>query len=399
MHIGIDLGLRLQNSNQFNKLQKEEKDFVLNKAILSIVKDSIPTEPNQANVLDDDAIKEQYNILDSILLEKEYTEFDSGDKYIEVTLPVHSENYIQSGVLYAGNKYKIFTVGTTDLTAFNCPTPSPDKEFVYAPANVMFTYAGMFSIMLQEGYIYKIKRVDGFDFTAFGARANEVGITFVCTNTNFVSSPILRNTELEVIAGLPIWDGKTILRNIKNLSVFELIRSTSLVHTGCTFTKGALRKGYYYRVENGGTIIDMRGFGAISATLEKGYIFLCIRDGVPQWSGTTKLSELMLSVNRLPALKDVDNSIAHPVGTLASSPISTRLSGKLRIYHDNKFDIHRVNITYIRKPISVDSITGINCDLNEAIHDSIVDKAVSYVAAISGAPTYQLLKNEENQNK
>lgn len=396
MHIGIDLGLRLQNSNQFNKLMKEEKDFILNKAIISIIKDAIPTEVNQLNVVTDDEIKDQYNILDTVLTEKHYVEFTYGDKYIEVTLPRHMDSLVQSGLLHAGSRYKIVTPGATDLSDFNCPINIQDKEFDYNPADIV---SGP-NNYLNAGYVYRIVRMDGVDFTTYGASANEVGNVFTCTVDVDLTSATTNESRLEVISGMPTWDGTTSVRIVKNLDVFEMIRSTSLVYTNCTFNAGELRKGYYYKVVAGGTIANLELFGSIYSAVESGYIFLCTKDGAPAW-GTSgvRLSELMLSVNRLPAMKDVDNAISHPIGTLISSPLSTRLGGKLRVFHDNKFDIHKITIVYIRRPISVDSIAGVNCDLNEANHDHVVDRAVSYVAASTGAPTYQALKNEERQNK
>jgi len=401
MHIGIDLGLRLQNSNQFNKLMKEEKDFILNKAIISVVKDAIPTEADQLNVVGDDVIKEQYNVLDTVLTEKDYVEFVHGDKYIEVTLPRFMDQLIQDGLLYVDNKYKIVTPGTTDLTDFGCAVNVPDKEFEYTPDDVIWVAdGGGFNFNIILGYVYKILRTDGTLFTNNGAPSNDVGTIFTCTSTETFTSASMKETRLQIIAGLPAWDNATSVRVVKNLDVFEIVRSTSLVYTNCTFNIGMIRKGYYYKVVQGGTIVGLTAFGSAYDVVEAGYIFLCTKDGAPAWASSgVRLSELMLSVNRLPAMKDVDNAISHPIGTLVSSPISTRLGGKLRVFHDNKFDIHRINLVYIRRPIAVDSITGINCDLNEAIHDHIVDRAVSYVAATHGAPTYQALKNEENQNK
>jgi len=399
MHVGIDLAQRMVNSNQFQKLEKEEKDFIINKAIGSLVIDSIPTEENQVNVVDDDTIKKQYEILEPLLIETEYVDFVKGDKYIEIALPKQPEVLIQTGQLYKGYTYKIVTPGTTDLSMFGCPTNNVGFEFTYKPINIVFAFdGGNYVLPMITGYTYRIKRIGSVNFTTRGASANEVGVIFTSTG-NAITQVGNSDAELEILAGLPAWTGGTSLIISKRIDVYALLRTSSLIYTDCTFSAGSLRKGYYYKVTAAGTISDLVSFGSEHTILEVGYIFLCTKTGTPAWTSGVKLTELVFSPNRLPAVKDIDNAITHPIGTLASSPISTRIGGRLRVYHDNKFDIHKVVVTYVRPPVRVDSIKGINCDLNESIHDTIVDKAASYIAATQGSPNYQLLKTEETLRK
>ena len=397
MHIGLDVAQRTLNSNHFQKLEKEEKDFVLNKAIVEIVKKAIPTVENQLNNVDDDTIRQQYNVLDAVLVEKEFVDFIHEDKYIEFTLPKIIREQVQSGSLFAGYRYRVVSSGTTNLTSFGCPDNTPGFEFDYLPDNLVFALDGTFKMNPVIGGRYRIKRLGVIDFTNYGASKNEVGVVFTST-VNLISNATMTDAELEVISTPPVWDGVTTLAIAKKLDVFEVIRTASLVYTSCSFSTGVIRKGYYYKVSIGGIISNLTDFGSEYNTVEPGYIFLCTKDGAPNWASSgVRLTELMLSSNRLPAVKDINNALTHPIGTLASSPITTRIGGNLRVYHDNKFDIHKVIVTYIRTPMRVNSIQGVNCDLNEAIHDDIVDKAASYILATQGSPNYQAVKTEEMQ--
>ena len=52
MHIGIDLGLQKSNSNVFGDLQREEKDYFLNKTIKSFVLTVLNKENNSVSSIE-----------------------------------------------------------------------------------------------------------------------------------------------------------------------------------------------------------------------------------------------------------------------------------------------------------------------------------------------------------
>lgn len=396
MHIGIDLGLRMVQSNQYNKLQKEEKDYLINNIIDKLINDSLSTDENQLNVVDDDTIQLQYAVLESVLTTKEYTNLVNKGRYVEVELPKFNKAPIVKGLLYANHSYEVVTPGATDLAAFGIANPEVKDKFTYQPNLVKFVpNGGTFSFTIVKGYVYRIVRTDGVNFVTYGAQNNLVGTEFTA-NASVSLNDVQKETTLEIIAGLPTWDGITTLRLTKSISMFRYTKSSSLVYTDCTFGAGNIRKGYYYRVVKPGLIAGIKDFGAEYEKLEEGYTFLATKDGVPLWADSgVRLSEYMLVPNRLPAIKDKDNLLNHIYGTTHSSPIAYLIDGKLQVYHDNKFTISKIILEYVRTPMRVNSTTNIDSDMNEGIHTKIVDKVVSYLAATDSRPNYQALKVEE----
>lgn len=64
------------------------------------------------------------------------------------------------------------------------------------------------------------------------------------------------------------------------------------------------------------------------------------------------------------------------------------------IYSDNKFIPIFVELTYIRHPKKLDSITGVGCELPEHTHQEIVEMAVQSILEATENPRYQTQSRE-----
>lgn len=397
MHVGIDVGLRLIQSNLYNKLLNEEKDFILNRIITNMILDEVGAQKPPIENMTYDDIRKWYVVTNPLIRDLSFKEFITGNGYIEIALPKNTTAPISSGNLIAGRSYKIVTPGATVLSSFGISTNLPNKVFTYNPANVEFEVESPnYALTILEGYKYEILVADGISFTPYGAASNDVGTIFTATEDHTFSSATDKNTVLRVISGLPEWDGVTTVLPINSEDVLHLISSTSRIATNCILNSGTLTKGNYYKVINAGTISNLTLFGSTFNTVEKGYIFLCTTTGVPNWAtSNVQLAEYRTSINRLVIASDVDNFLNHSYGTVISSPICIMINNNLRVYHNNKFEIEEVIVRYLRPPAKIDSNANIDCDLDLLVQDIIVDKAVSYIAATFSSPAYQALKNEQ----
>lgn len=86
-------------------------------------------------------------------------------------------------------------------------------------------------------------------------------------------------------------------------------------------------------------------------------------------------------------------------GSRASSPIST-LDGNLhRVYHDKRFIVNSLMISYVRKPRKISLSLSSDCDLPEEFHSQIVDRAVLFIKELTNNPDWQVKLQDMMLNK
>jgi hypothetical protein len=171
------------------------------------------------------------------------------------------------------------------------------------------------------------------------------------------------------------------------------IATRSSVKYGNPITSGDLTVGKKYMV----TVWDSMSFisvGAETVDPDVGYIFICTASATLTWDNTTTVYEIDDNNNRLVKAQDVEDFLQNSFGSTKSSPISIFAGNKLRVYHDNKFDIERLFIDYIRKPIEVSLENSIDSDLPESVQPFLIDLVIKKIAALSGNPTYNAIVNE-----
>jgi hypothetical protein len=395
-HIGIDVGLRLINSNLYNKLLKEEKDYILNRVIVDLINEQIAPINQPQETLSYDQIRNWYKFINPLIRDLSYKEFVNRGKFIEIDLPKNTYVPISSGSLVTGRSYRIVTAGATNLSTFGINANYPNAIFTYPKHIIEFVNdPPNYNLTIIQGYKYEILYADGVSFTGHGAFSNEVGTIFTATSNNTFTSATNKGTKLRVISGLPAWDGITTVIPTNSDDIFHYYTSKSKIATNCIIASGQLTKGNYYKVVNAGTVANLTSFGSEYNIVEVGYVFLCTTTGVPAWAtSNVQLAEYREAINRLVIATDVDNFLDHSYGTVISSPICALVDNKLRVYHNNKFEISDVDIMYLRPPATIDHVSNVDCDLDPIVHPSIVDKAINYIAATFASPAYQHLKNE-----
>jgi len=408
MHIGLELALQELNSNLYNTFQHEEKDYLLNRTIEDFVRAVVLKEENNVrNFISYTDIQKYYEMINPFIRDISigFTNYQS-EGFVEGFIP--QENEIgeltaEEDFLVDGAKYLIVTAGDTPLASFgyfDSGNQSNNDEFI---CNIDEIDLSVDTLDIYKGEKYRIvNNPGGGDFTSYGAITNEPGEEFIVNQD--VALDLTAATDdirLKPLIKLPAWTGvsDTVIRCIDDIGIFGFISSESLVACGLPITSGELTKDKYYVILTAGTtnLKVYTGFG--TGGNDVGVVFKCLLTGTPTWAGGTRLYEISNNPNRLVKYHDKGAFLNHSYGTVISSPISTLINNKLRVYHDNKFSIYGLKLQYVKTPVVVNYNEGIDCNLPKPLHGKIVTWTAMRAAGISGNPGYNAIKDYEITEK
>jgi hypothetical protein len=401
MHIGIDLGLQELNSNLYNKLQPQAKDYYLNRVLMDLIlgegRDS--TGRDNIPILTADELRNKYIFLEPFLTTLEL-DLVRGSKFDYGLVPKGFTDDITSGFLQSGVEYLVVTAGDSpfSLTSFGGENIQNSK-FTCDIDNIESSFEITWNLAVQVGGIYEIVAPGSFDFTTIGAENSMIGTRFVSTHANVLVGE--ENIEVSAIKHAPAWGTSgAILKALTPLDVLMYYSSHSVVDVGYSFNSGKLIKGVSYRIVEGGTITNFTDYGADYNTVEEDYIFTCIKSGVPNWgSSGVYLIETREFPNVLTDYKELESALDHSFGSSVDSPICCLVNGQLRVYHQTKFKLNKVSFDYIRTPVKIDSINNINSDLNVGVHGYLVDRTVQRIVGHRGQQQYQTVRAENEEIK
>jgi len=403
LHIGIDVALKLYNSSMLGRLLPEEKDYILNKAIVNLVhktaEDARHSIVNTESYADITAF---YNVLEPFLITKTLLDPTNRGRYNEYNLPRYLSVIGSSGdEIIAGIRYKVEEVGNintiTNMDLYPDVTYIEDDLLYLEPSiEIYYDNSGVDEFRIYQDIRYEIIRSDGIDFTEYGAPNNDVGTIFIASQNHNWSLVSSNNgeTKLRILGHVPSTWSNVKLVALKNLDFFDHIAVNTLISTNKLVSESngiRLQKGTYYKVRVAGEFDDLINFGSEWNNVEKDYIFVATNNGIPTWStdSTAILEILTNSPCRLVKPHDIASMLEHSYGSTASSPLATFGDGKVQIYHDNKYSIAKAEIIYVRPPVTVDSVAGTEPDLNPNLHPQIVTLAVQDIVSTNNPQLYQ----------
>lgn len=400
-HIGLDLGIQQLNSNLFGKLQKEAKDYLINRTIekllLDIGEDARQTVMNMESYSD---IRKFYNALSSHIYNREVQIVDNGN-YVVSDLRVDTETELSEVKLVHGRRYKFTNLGTstTNMSKISGPIrpTNLNQIFVAKCIPITATFNGtnyVYTISDTERYIIDIP--GAIDYTTYGADNSKSGTEFTVSCPDGAGTSVLTSSTIFSLIPISGIYGGCKLKAIDSNDILSFISSRALVDYGFNINKGELVKGNYYRVVTGGTT-TLLSFGASANIVTAGEIFYCTKTGTPTY-GNAVLVENRKVLNRLIKPQDVDNFLNHDYGTTVDSPISVIANEQLYVYHNGRFKINKVFIEFVRMPIYIDCINGINTDINPSLHPTILEQTIQNIIAKNNSPNYQQIVNE-NKNQ
>jgi len=374
MHIGLDLILQRLNSNVFNKILPEEKDWYINTTTQELIRAALLDEKNTVfNIITYADIRKYYEALQYYIRSVELSvNANPGYNYVYGDLPINIPMAkVTSGVLYKDIPYKVLVEGGTDLgDAAEEQVATSGSIFRCSPSNLTG------GDQLVVGETYRIINSAGEDMTIFGAPSSSPGTVFKCTTS---AAAMSANTSIiiERLTVKPSWDGNTELTPTSNYGYFNYLSSRSSVRYGQSIASGNLKVGKkYYVYIDGDTDLTSVGGRVIN---DVGYIFTCISSADITWEGGTVLYEVIDTTNRIVKAQDVYNFLDHSFGTTVSSPIAIIADNKVKVFHNYKFDINRVYLDYIKEPVSVSKENNIDSDLPVSLHGYIVDLTAKYI--------------------
>ena len=85
--------------------------------------------------------------------------------------------------------------------------------------------------------------------------------------------------------------------------------------------------------------------------------------------------------------------------TTSVSPISAVSGNQIKVYHDGKFIISKLRVSYVRKPAKISLLLNQNCDIAEEFHQEICDRAVLYIKELIGSPDWEVKLRDMMTNK
>jgi len=85
--------------------------------------------------------------------------------------------------------------------------------------------------------------------------------------------------------------------------------------------------------------------------------------------------------------------------TRPSTPVSSVDGNLLRVYHDTKFIVNNLIISYIRKPAKISLALSVDCDLPEEFHSQIVDRTQVTIKELTMNPDWQVALQSMMLNK
>lgn len=86
-------------------------------------------------------------------------------------------------------------------------------------------------------------------------------------------------------------------------------------------------------------------------------------------------------------------------GTRPTTPVSGIDQYSLRVYHDKRFIVNSVLVSYVRKPRKISLSLDQSCELAAEFHSEIVDRTVLAIKEITGNPDWQVKLQDMMMNK
>jgi hypothetical protein len=134
-----------------------------------------------------------------------------------------------------------------------------------------------------------------------------------------------------------------------------------------------------------------------NTALNPEFLFLIAVDAGTTLTGTTDWEYRHLRIVEPEILRYV---LDNPFRTTSNlSPVGVFKNNHLKVYVNGKFIVNSVNVTYIKKPATVDSVSLVDCDLPEHTHQIICDMVIQSILEKTENPRYQQNVNENMLNK
>lgn len=344
MHIEINLSAQKINSNYYRKLLDSEIDWLLNKSVDRFIKDRIKQDTDSlgfdATEIDLDALRTL------VVLDRELSTFQVEDDATRAELPGNYSYLIDdfSNTIDAcdSSNYKTATsliTGNINIYAFPITAVSGSAPF----------YKAM-SLKLGNVNVFSVSNLPGL------ASSNEIfAVRDYIMNQLWLNAPA--NVDF-------YWEkyGSTYIPN----NILAVTTTTQSAVNSIT--------------------LDSSETNATSSAVSRQFIPV--------------VTAGKLCCNRLVRGHFRSNLRSSAFArTTSTSPISAVSDNQIKVYHDKKFIVSKLRISYIRKPAKINLFLNQNCDIATEFHPEICDRTVVLIKELLLNPDWQVRLQDMMMNK
>ena len=205
MHIGIDVGLRKANSQLYDQLLVEEKDYEINSTIEQLIMAVLNKEENTVyNMLSYADLRKYYTVLEPYVHTAQlHLNQPVGEPYVTGLFPIGIDTSVVTDastpiLLYKGITYKFKAVDAgADLASWGTPAVASiavGDTFVCDISDITAA-----SIVYTKEEQYRLLNPTDGTFTTMGAPDNDPGTLFTCTAAG-TATGWANNPTVEVMA-------------------------------------------------------------------------------------------------------------------------------------------------------------------------------------------------------
>ena len=343
MHIEVNLSLQKIKSNYYRNLLDSEIDWILNKHVDRFVKDRIRQDSDSlgfdATEIDLDALRTL------VVLDRDLPTFQIESDATRAELP--------GDYAYLIDDFS-YTVPSTDLANF-----AAANQFVNTPV-YMYAYPLIASVSSTPYQNISFKLASNFIFNSSGLTGLQTAAeTF--TIRDYILNQLWTNRPVGVDF---YWER---CMGIYMPNTIIAVSNTAQVGTNTITIDGVVTN-------------------ATSSSFNQNY--------VPALSAGTLVNNRLVRGHYRSNLR---MSVFAQAAT--ESPISAVSGNQIKVYHDGKFIVTKLRVSYVRKPAKINLYLNQNCDLADTFHQQICDMSVLYMKELITAPDWEVKLKDRMLNK
>lgn len=380
LHIGLELGLQQLNSNLYNRLENEGKDFILNLAINDYVNGFLSIPQSKDNIVSFNSIRDYYSSIYSLLKTYYAPVTSRGSNYIYSVLPEGNEynedNLITSGgYLYNDIKYKVVSnTGSSDLSKYGGSVSTAVGDTFTSNLGYASLDGNGHLLFEKYGEIYLVENSIPLTLTIetniYRQNFSPLHLQYNIVHPQETYYPRYKRVKAIVPTGLT-------LIPYNDTNYLDIIRIDAMVDTDNIITTGyTVEKGKYYKLTSfvGNTYPNLSAIGGYSAHALD-VIFNCTKT-TSLLNSSVMLTETKFVPVRILKNQDVQTILKNTYGLSSDSLISEIKDNGIYTYHNDETYINYIDVVYVKTPCKVNLQYNITSDLNSKVHSDILNLAI-----------------------
>lgn len=372
LHIGLDLAFQQLNSNLFNRLEEEDKDFIINDGLVNYVNELVHT-PSAQLVTSFSEISTHYSKIHSLLSYYNLPIISNEGNYLRCKLPVsnmvNEDGLITAGmIIQDGVTYKVAeTGGTLNLSPYGgSPTSSGGAIF---KCNLGYVPVIDNEITLEVGKEYLIENTVEDQSESYFRK--------YVTVSNIYTDIVYPTTKYKVLSTPFLLQGCSLIP-INSIGFFDILRLEANIETdNVQYDIATIERNKYYKVSCLDNVtVNLSGYGGYSQTTNT-VVFKATQSGSVALPLSASLIECKNIPVRIVKNEDVEGELNDSYGVTSSSLIAEILESEVLIYSTDKIVLNYATMAYVKQPAKVSYEYNITSDLPVKSHSELLRYVVA----------------------